>query len=150
MNYCIYTSCCCSLKSMGTPPIIFQIWSFFNITNQLVTFDKNLTGMTSVKLWNYFRITSRFFPFVIPGPFLILPFHSPQRKCVIGPRKKTWSFVCLLVSSSRIFLLVLVNDFLRRLLAGPLPIVQMSLKSYLPRENLLVPDYWTRSFSRPV
>ena len=60
------------LKEHEDPPIFF-----FNINKELVTFDENLTGMTSVKLWDYYRITSIFFRFLILRPFWILPFHSP-------------------------------------------------------------------------
>ena len=123
------------LKEYGDPPIIFQICSFFNITNQLVTFDKNLTGMTSVKLWNYFRITSRFFPFVIPRPFLILPFHSPKRT------KKNLKF-CLSFGKQLshflargYFLLVLVNDFVRRWLAGTFAYCTNELKKLLAQRK---------------
>ena len=96
--------------------------------------------MTSVKLWNYYRITSRFFPFLILRPFWILPFHSPKRKCVIGPKKNLnfcFSFGKQLshFPARGYFLLVVVSDLVRRWLAGTFDHFANEVKKLLPHRK---------------
>ena len=107
--------------------------------------------MTSVKLWNYYRITSRFFPFLILRPFWILPFHSPKRKCVIGPKKNLnfcFSFGKQLshFPARGYFLLVLVSDLVRRWLAGTFDHFANEVKKLLAQRKSTCPGLLDGTF----
>ena len=108
--------------------------------------------MTSVKLWNYYRITFRFFPFPILRPFWILLSHSPRWKCVIRPRKKKLEFFSsfgkqLSHSPARGYLLlVLVNDVVRRWLSGTFTHCANELKKLLDQRKSTCPGLLDGTF----